>query len=131
MKKIIATGLLVLFYLVSFGQNSVRYNVEPVIEKIQADYIKSWNKVEKTSGYRIQIMAFTGTNSRNTAEAERSRFSTLYPSIHAYISYSEPYFRLRVGNFRTRLEAYKKLTEVQLNYPGAYIISDKIDFFEN
>lgn len=128
MKKFLVTILLLEICVFSMAQ--VRYDVEPAVEVIQQDYIKAWEKVGEVKGYRIQIMAFTGINSRSTAESERSLFGSRYPEIPAYISYNEPYFKIRVGNFLTRLEAYKALLEIQESYPGAYVIPDKITYTE-
>ncbi len=112
----------------SLSMAQVTYDVEPAVETIQEDYIRAWGKVGEIKGYRIQILAFTGTNSRTTAESERALFTARYPEIPAYIVYTEPYFKIRVGNFYTRLEAYKVLMEIQETYPGAYITVDKIRY---
>ena len=61
------------------------------------------NRLEqKISGYRIQV--YSGSN-RHTANQVKSIFMTSYPQIKSYLSYSQPYFRLRVGDFRTRTES--------------------------
>lgn len=110
------------------AQSTVHYNVEPAIEKIQEDYIAKWNQIGEIDGYRIQILAVTGTNSKGQAEGARSSFQAQFPEIPAYITYVEPYFRIRVGNFSNRLEAYQTLVEIQWQYPNAYIIPDKIEY---
>lgn len=75
----------------------------------------------KPSGYRVQI--FFGD--RNKALERKADFIETYPDIPAYISYLAPNFRLRVGDFRTRLEAEKLKDELQ--YTGCYIVRDKIE----
>ena len=126
MRNVIATFLLLAICMFSMAQ--VQYDVEPEIEAIQSDYVKVWERVGETKGYRVQIMAVTGTNSRNTAENERALFQARFPEVPAYISYTEPYFKIRVGDFMTRLDAYKMLVEVRDMYPGAYITIDKIKY---
>lgn len=128
MKKIGFVLLFVLLCAVSFGQ--VHYSIDPTVQQIQSDYIKAWEKVDKIDGYRIQITAYSGNNSRNRAEAERASFKANFPGISVYLSYSEPYFKIRVGNYLTRLEAYKDLKRIQLTYPNAYIVPEKIFFKE-
>lgn len=128
MKKIGFVLLFVLLCDVSFGQ--VHYSIDPTVQQIQSDYIKAWEKVDKIDGYRIQITAYSGNNSRNRAEAERASFKANFPGISVYLSYSEPYFKIRVGNYLTRLEAYKDLKRIQLTYPNAYIVPEKIFFKE-
>lgn len=116
--------------LFAVAQNSVRYDVEPAIETIQNDFIRTWNKLGEVDGYRIQIMAVTGANSKNQAESERSAFQNQFPEIPAYLSYMEPYFRIRVGNFYSRLDAYRTLQEILSVYPNAYIVPDKINYLD-
>lgn len=128
MKKIGFVLLFVLLCAVSFAQ--VHYSIDPTVQQIQSDYIKAWEKVDKIDGYRIQITAYSGNNSRNRAEAERASFKANFPGISVYLSYSEPYFKIRVGNYLTRLEAYKDLKRIQLTYPNAYIVPEKIFFKE-
>lgn len=130
MKKIFSTLALVVVCVIGMAQNSVKYDVEPAIMTIQNDYIKVWNRLGETDGYRIQIAAITGTNSRSTAENERFAFQSRFPEIPAYISYMEPYFRIRVGNFNTRLEAYYIIKEIESEYPNAYIVPEKITYSE-
>lgn len=126
MRNVIATFLLLAICMFSMAQ--VQYDVEPGIEAIQSDYVKVWERVGEMKGYRVQILAVTGTNSRNTVENERALFQARFPEVPAYISYKEPYFKIRVGDFMTRLDAYKMLVEVRDLYPGAYIIIDKIKY---
>lgn len=75
----------------------------------------------KQSGYRVQI--FFGK--REEAFERKAEFMENHPDIPAYISYLAPNFRLRVGDFRTRLEAEK--LKSQLDYSGCYIVKDKIE----
>jgi hypothetical protein len=80
----------------------------------------------KLDGYRVQI--FFG--SREDAREMRTKFIQSNPEVGAYISYLAPNFRLRVGDFRDRLEceAFKK--EIARNYPGSYLVKDKIELPE-
>ena len=75
----------------------------------------------KQSGYRVQI--FFGD--RKEALKRKAEFANSYPDIPAYISYLAPNFRLRVGDFRTRLEAEKLKNAME--YQGCYIVKDKIE----
>jgi hypothetical protein len=74
-------------------------------------------------GYRVQI--FFGD--RDKAQDTRVDFLRAHPEMGAYISYLAPNFRLRVGDFRTRLESEKFKTELLQRYPGSYIVKDEIE----
>jgi hypothetical protein len=77
-----------------------------------------------TNGYRVQI--FTGSN-RNDAYNAQSKFNQLYPDFKTYIIYSEPNFKVRAGDFRTRLEATRLLEQLRSQFPSLFIISEKIN----
>jgi hypothetical protein len=128
MRKILTILLLSTACCFAFAQGSVRYDIEPGISKIQEDYISNWKKVGEISGYRIQIAAYSGVNSRSQAEAARNSFGNLFPYTRSYLIYNEPYFKVRVGDYYTRLQAYKDLETIRLTYPSAYIVPDKINY---
>jgi hypothetical protein len=74
-------------------------------------------------GYRVQI--FFGK--RKEALNQKAKFTESYPELPAYISYLAPNFRLRVGDFRTRTEGEKLKHEIDSDYPGCYLVKDKIE----
>lgn len=77
----------------------------------------------KIRGYRVQI--FFGN--REEARQKRIEFTAQYPTIPAYISYLAPNFRLRAGDFRTRIEAEKLKHDLGNKYQGCYIVKDAIE----
>jgi hypothetical protein len=84
------------------------------------------NKINKTiSGYRIQL--FSG-NERINANNIKTKFLRLYPEQTAYLSYQQPYFKIRVGDFRSRLEAKLFYNKIKDEFSESIIIQDKINF---
>lgn len=75
-------------------------------------------------GYRVQ--AFYGSDRRQVFN-EQSRFNSLYPAVNTYITYKEPNYYLRVGDFRTRLEAQRFMNELRSNFPTLFIFREKIN----
>lgn len=128
MRKIFVILLFIVSCATVLAQGTVRYDIEPAIVRIQEDYVNNWRKVGEISGYRIQIAAYSGVNSKSQAESAKNSFNNLFPYTKSYLIYSEPYFKVRVGNYYTRLEAYKDLETIRLTYPSAYIVPDKINY---
>ena len=128
MRKIFVILLFIVSCATVLAQGTVRYDIEPAIVRIQEDYVNNWRKVGEISGYRIQIAAYSGVNSKSQAEIAKNSFNNLFPYTKSYLIYSEPYFKVRVGNYYTRLEAYKDLETIRLTYPSAYIVPDKINY---
>ncbi|MCA1763229.1 MAG: SPOR domain-containing protein [Cryomorphaceae bacterium] len=75
------------------------------------------------SGYRVQIYF----GKREEARDKKAEFLKEYPEMGAYISYLAPNFRLRVGDFRNRLECDGFKKEIEPMFPGSYIVQDKIE----
>jgi len=83
------------------------------------------SRVKTIPGFRVQIASFSGINAKNSAFNLRDQFITDYPEVQSYIIFDEPNFKVKVGDFRTRLEAYAFLQEIKEVYKG-YIIRDNI-----
>ncbi|MGF7041300.1 SPOR domain-containing protein [Mucilaginibacter lappiensis] len=75
-------------------------------------------------GYRVQI--FSGSN-RKDAYSAQARLQDQYPELRTYIIYSEPNFKVRAGDFRTRMEAQKLMQELRSSFSSLFIISEKIN----
>jgi len=74
-------------------------------------------------GFRVQV--FSGLD-RQMTYSEQLKFKTRYPDINTYISYTQPNYKLRVGDFRTRLEAEKLMNELKKYYNSLFIFSEMI-----
>lgn len=96
--------------------------VNELIEK----YIESNKTFDGHSGYRIQIFFDSGSNSRSRANNERRKFLSLYPEMETYITFDAPNFKVRVGDFRTRIEAEKALRDIRNHFEMAYVVPSKI-----
>ncbi len=83
-------------------------------------------------GFRVQIYMDSGTQARLRTQRARAEFESKYPDINAYITYDEPNFKLRVGDFRTRLDARRFIEHISGDYPreSVYIVLDTINFPE-
>ena len=53
-------------------------------------------------------------------------FKEKYPDIPIYLVFGQPYYRLRVGDYRTRLEAEKAFLTLNKDYKKAFITGDRI-----
>jgi len=76
------------------------------------------------NGFRIQI--YNG-NLRSAAYAAQAKFQEQYANIRTYLTYNEPDFKVKVGDFRTKLEAEKFRQQLQSMFSGLFIIAEKIN----
>jgi hypothetical protein len=82
--------------------------------------------VYSTSGYGYRVQIYNGS-SRKEAYNAQARFVNEHQGIRTYISYAVPNYKVRVGDFRTRLEAEKLLQELKGKFISLFIISGKIN----
>ena len=68
--------------------------------------------IDEIPGYRLQICF---DSDKNVIDEARDRFLKLYPTIDTYVEFEAPHFNLKVGDFRTRLEAEKIKRQIFLS----------------
>ena len=119
-------ALLALHPDVKAQEGNVTINKDARIDAIVAkkSEIKSPAIHPEIDGYRIQLFFDSDKSQVNNA---RSRFISQYPKVDTYVEFKAPNFFLKVGDFRTRLEAEKVLTNVKAEFPTSFIIQEKIN----
>lgn len=77
------------------------------------------------SGYRLQVI---NSNDRNKVFAAKARIYQNYPELKPYLMYQPPFYKLKVGNFKTKEEAEEYRKELAREFPaGVYIVRDIIE----
>lgn len=69
--------------------------------------------------YKIQV--FMGNNqqqSKREAESKQAQIRKVYPEMRTSVSFQSPFWRLRVGNFRTKEEAQEALQDMKKSFPS-------------
>jgi hypothetical protein len=102
-------------------------NVSVIKDSRINEILSTYKSSYTLSGYRIQIFS---DNKKQPARDEKAKFLSLYSSVKAHEIYQQPYFKIRVGDFRTKLEAFKFQKEIQLQFPNCFIVKDEIEIEE-
>jgi hypothetical protein len=77
-------------------------------------------------GFRIQIFSESGNDAKAKAEKVLQEYKTQFEEPVAYLTYQQPNFKIRCGDFRTKSEARKYVKVVSSAYPSAFIVKDAI-----
>lgn len=77
----------------------------------------------KVSGYRVQI--YSGNN-RNDAYSAQSKFKRIYPNINTYVSYSQPNYRVKAGDFTSKAQAQGLMEELKKNFNSVFIFNEEV-----
>ena len=76
-------------------------------------------------GFRIQVISSTD---RNKVFAAKTKIYQQFPDLKPYLLYQPPYYKLRVGNFKTQPEAEEFEKQLSSLFPnGLYVIRDTIE----
>lgn len=105
-----------------------RVNIE-VDSLLVANYNKLITRNMQTTGipgYRIRIFSESGLGAKQAQQQVRARFLSLYPGLDAYNEYDEPFFKVYVGDCRTKSEALKLQDRIRKDFPNSIIREDYI-----
>jgi hypothetical protein len=119
-------GFFCLLSILVLNVESVAFVKDSRVDVLVKKHIES-NQVLQVNGFRINIFFQSGNHSRGSAMATQSAFAERFPDMKSYVNFEEPYFRVNVGNFRTRLEANAALENLRLVYPQANVVRDVLN----
>ncbi len=89
------------------------------------DTIAMRNKsVKFTNGFRIQI--YVG-NDRKSADDAKIYTYQKYPEIYPYLSYQQPIYKVKIGDFLNRMDAERYYLDIKDLYPSAMILPDRVE----
>lgn len=143
----LAIVFLILFSSESFAQSSSNKKGELIVKKdslidilqeVRMGIYKSSNSSSNSTsnvvdrgdsnrstatGFRVQI--YLGS-SRSEAYAEQARFKRMFRDIETYVTYEEPNYRVKVGDFRSRTEAQKLMQGLRSQFNNVFIFTETI-----
>ena len=76
------------------------------------------------SGFRIQL--YVG-NLRQEADAAKSYIYQLFPELNPSVTYSQPTYRVKAGDFMYRADADHYLSQIRDQYPAAVILPERVE----
>jgi len=80
-------------------------------------------------GFRIQIYSESSIDSGiDKAEEFQRIVKERFSDLRVYLNYYDPDFKIRVGNFRSKIECEKTLKRVKRFYPSCYTVRTFIAF---
>lgn len=127
MKNIILLFLVQHSFLCSFGQSG---DVEIIKDSRIDGLVRKQGMVippatsPQMPGYRVQLFF---DSDRKAIDDARSKFISTFPKIDSYIIYSAPNFILKVGDFRSILEAERVKETLLKDFPTSFIVKEMIN----
>jgi hypothetical protein len=76
--------------------------------------------IRNQPGFRVQVIT---TNRRTAANEAKARVMQAYPDYRTYLDFQAPYFKVRVGDFKTREEATELREKLSNLFPnGVFVV---------
>ena len=113
---------------------------DPALDTLISRYIIGYKILEEKNGYsgmdgfRIQIYSSSNRNAKEESSKTNAEFlskfpESEFPELKSYTQFAQPaYYKIRVGNFRTKTEATRLFLLISKVFPDAYIVPDIIYF---
>ncbi|HDP76428.1 MAG TPA: SPOR domain-containing protein [Bacteroidales bacterium] len=110
------------------GEGTVTIRQNETITQIHSIRYLHNAKSPGMEGYRIRIFFELGQFARKNSEDIMQAFMEKYPGVPVYQNYQNPYWKVSVGDYRSREEAIKFYNQIIKDYPKAFIIPERINF---
>jgi hypothetical protein len=98
------------------GKTSIKQ--DPRFEQLLAEKRKVNSSLNVSDRFKIQI--YTGEN--EPAKKILMDFRKTNKNTDATIVFNTPIYKVWVGNYKTRIEAEKKLLELKKKFPNAFLV---------
>lgn len=80
------------------------------------------------NGYRVRIFFDNKQTAKVESEKTIEKFVEKYRDVAAYRTYSNPYFKVTVGDCRTKSEAMALLGRIKKDFPSAFVVKENISY---
>lgn len=111
----------------SGGRADVNVHQAEAISLAMQEHMAS-NAGRTMTGYRVRIFFDNRQSARVASEETLKRFESMYHDVVAYRTYANPYFKVTVGDFRTKSEAMALLEHIRYEFPSAFVVKENIAF---
>jgi sporulation related protein len=108
-------------------REQVRIECDSLLEANYYKLLVKNNKVKGIPGYRIRIYSESGIGAKEQQQRVRASFLSIFSETDAYYKYEEPYFKVYVGDCRTRSEALKLHDQIKKKFPNSFLVEDFIN----
>ncbi len=120
MKQLFIISILSILFCLSANAQVKVFETPPVMDIMQRYTAQNKSSMGEL-GWRVQILS---TTDRREMENEKQKFMNLYPHLSVSWDYKAPYYRLRVGAFKKKIETAGMIFQIKKDYPAALPVKD-------
>lgn len=94
------------------------------IDGVLSEISRHNSSISELPGYRLQV--YSG-NSRGGFEQAKSYILQHFPELEIYESYSQPTYRIKVGDFLKKMDAERYYASIVSRFSSAKVVMDNVD----
>ena len=122
-RHIILILLLVPLFGYGLAGQGIQITEHGSIRSVMNQYISQNQNNANVEGWRIQIIS---TDDRRKMESYRDKFESMYPGMYINWEHRNPWYLVKIGAFRTKLELQGFIQELKDEFPQAIPIQDQV-----
>lgn len=94
------------------------YNrLKPIDPQVKSDETPT-PSYGRMAGYRVQVFSGNNNNAKSEGQTRENQIHLFFPEHNTYLTYGAPYWRLRIGDFRTSEEAAEFAAALKKAFPA-------------
>jgi hypothetical protein len=113
------------------NQGIVSISQDANIRNLVNLHLQHMKTLRGVMGYRIAIFSESGQEANKLSEQAKAKFISKYEEIKSDRVFDYPFYKVYVGDFRTKSEALKFLKKIEYEYPDAFITPPTMISFPN
>ena len=79
-------------------------------------------------GFRVRIYRDLGRDARLQSQVAMDKALSQFEGLRAYMTFDSPYYKVSVGDCRTRFEAYVLRQKLLGMFPRSFVVTEQINF---
>ncbi len=112
----------------SGNDGKIRIVQEDAVKDIVDRHQMANSKQDGLVGYRVRIFSDSGPGAKAAYDNTLAAFFRTQEKVEVYETFDYPFYKIYVGDFRTRSEALYLLKQIEEHFPDAFIVRTKINY---
>lgn len=101
----------------------LKSNIPPEVQELNDIYTEQSKNKPQIKGYTVLLYSGSGANSKLKARNILLEFNEKFPDCNSasHLTWKSPNYEVRIGDYRTKLEAEKLLQKIKEEFPTAFV----------
>ncbi len=92
----------------------------PEIEELLGIHLDMNKRAGGIDGFRIQLYLGSNNNAKKEASDVKAKVLSLFQDENIYVMYEAPFWRVQVGDFRSKSESLELYRKLKKEFPSCY-----------